>query len=337
MLCPSCNNFRPATNAPCPICQGPSPLAGDAWGAASNNNWANPPGQLPFSSTSWPDIPDAATQQWDFPTANQSPFTRQPEASGGTLWTQMMSPSAENPGASAASMQPQSLLPVPYQQQMGVMPTRFSNEIQTINPLLPALPDSGEGAPVFVAPMYTKPRPLIPRYRAISGLLSVLVVFGMLCAGSAYYAQVSGKISGIQKLFGTYAPSSLAATQHALAVPTTRVIDGPASSVITSVAIGNTIDKENGLVPNYVNEFSVDQEFWLSCSVHASKPGSIMVQWYTNNNRWLNSSRDISKANLQSTADFPQSYAQPSEGKVEIYWSGKLAETLLFVVQPLAA
>ena len=31
MLCPSCNNFRPANTAPCPLCHAVSPLVNNGW------------------------------------------------------------------------------------------------------------------------------------------------------------------------------------------------------------------------------------------------------------------------------------------------------------------
>ena len=78
----------------------------------------------------------------------------------------------------------QSLLPVPYtgnaqegnqQGQMQLVP--FQQQMQL------ALP--GEQAEtVYVAPMYTKPRPIIPRYRIFSGILSILIVALLVCGRS---------------------------------------------------------------------------------------------------------------------------------------------------------
>lgn len=335
MLCPSCNNFRPATNAPCPLCQAPSPLtasnasfsgnnwdeqqqfgASGAWGVSSlgNNDWSAASGQLAFPPSSWQDAPDMAAQQLAFPTAAQQP-----------------------PG--------QSLLPVPYQGQAGpasqslmvrsAFPT-FNPDGQALNPLLPALPDADQEAPIYVAPMYTKPRPLIPRYRAISGLLSVLIVFGLLCAGAGYYAQVTGKLVFFQKLMGTYSPPAMASSQHALPVPSTQVTVAPGANTITSAGISNQVDQKTGNFSRYVNEFKIGELIYLTCNINSSKPGTITVKWYSNNNFYRQDTREVANPKVQNGALFQTVYAQATEGKVEIYWNGQIQRTLLFVVEPIA-
>lgn len=341
MLCPSCHNFRPANNAPCATCQAPSPLASNntffsseswqeqqqfgtsgVWGGpdVSNSDWSTPSGQLAFSQSSsgqlafpqspWQDASDIAAQQLAFPTAAQ-----------------------QSPG--------QSLLPVPYQGQPGpapqslmVLPNAFTSG--QANPLLPALPDADQEEPVYVAPMYTKPRPLIPRYRAISGLLSVIIVFALLCAGVGYYAQVTGKLVFFQKLMGTYSPPVMASSQQALPVPSMQATVAPGANIITSAGISNNIDQKTGNYAKYVNQFTIGELIYLTCNINSNQPGTITVRWYSNNNFYRQEARDVKDPKVQNGAFFQTVYAQATEGKVEIYWNNQLQRTLLFVVEPIA-
>lgn len=298
----------------------------------------NTPNQPVFGASFWQDPAGGNAQQLSFPQTAQT----------GNLWMQVMSPSAETQDNQFAG---QSLLPVPYQgpqqQQLNslmVMPGSFptiNQGLQGINPLLPALPES-ESAPVYVAPMYTKPRPIIPRYRAISGLLSMLIVCVLLCAGAGYYAQVTGKLVFIQRMFGSYTPPKISTNQNMLQVPSNQVTPGPAwNTVVTSAAISNSVDLTTNEVASYVNQFTVGQKIYITCSVNTSKAGMLLLKLYTNNNLYTTFPKAV-EANTQATALFTDIYAEPSEGKAEIYWAdsqgnnAKLAATLLFVVQPEA-
>src|SRR5258708_34500578 len=83
--------------------------------------------------------------------------------------------------------------------------------------------------------MYTRPRPIIPRYRAISGLLSVLIVTLLLCTGAGYYAKASGKLNVLGHFAGFAPPTNLKPTTTQLlpAAPTAQVT-GPAYNIIHS-------------------------------------------------------------------------------------------------------
>lgn len=359
MLCPSCNNFRPASNAPCPFCNAPASLAGDAWGgqnasfagnqnqssfanswgdpAGSSTNWQSPSGQLPFPAASWQNPSASGVQQLGFP--------QQSAASDNSFWSQTL---GSSDAQGSQQKEQQSLLPVPYQaqpsppsQSLMVLPTGFPTVgpgIQPVNPLLPALPDQDQEAPVYVPPMYTKPRPIIPRYRAISGLISMLVVFSLLCAGAGYYAQVTGKLAFFEKLFGVYTPPAVTSSTHQmLKVPSTQATPGPAANVVFSVGISNSADTHSNLVTSYVNQFTVGQVIYLSCSARGPKDGTLSVKWYTNGQLYKSPPGPPPiKANTTATALFQIIYAQPAEGKAEIYWNNQLAQTVLFVVQPSA-
>jgi hypothetical protein len=348
MLCPSCNNFRLANGEPCPHCHAPSPLVGDAlggndvsfsnnaWGGSvgPGNEWANNASQMsPLSSSLfWPGPPD--------PTNEQLSFSQVPQT--GNLWMQVMSPSNEAQGAASPG---QSLLPVPYQGQpkpnsLMVLPTAFptiDTSTQGANPLLPALPDSGE-APVYVAPMYTKPRPIIPRYRAISGLISVLVMFSLACTITGYFGWQQ---PFVRKFFSVYTPPKITPSQNVLPVPSSAIIPGPVwNQAVTSAALGTSIDPKSNQVPFLVNKFTAGQTFYLSCSVNSPKAGKVLTKWFTNGNYYYSFPSGPVLANTSQTAAFPITYHLPAEGKVEIYWTNvdgsnpQLAGTLLFVVEP---
>jgi hypothetical protein len=236
------------------------------------------------------------------------------------------------------------LLPVPYQGQPGsalsTLPSAFpiiSPGIRQVNSLVPALPDTDQEAPVHVEPMYTKPRPIIPRYRAISGLISVIIVFSLLCGGSIYYGQVTGKFVFFEKLFGNYTPQKIASNQQNLPVPSMNVVQGPAAKVVYSVGISNKVDLKTGIVPTEVNQFTVGDIIWLVCSAQPPKDGVLTIQWYSNGNRYQQKSTPITKAKGQQTATFQIIFGLPVEGKVEVYWNNVLAATVLFVVEPAAS
>jgi hypothetical protein len=380
MLCPSCNGFRPANNAPCPSCNAPSPLVNEA-GNSQNAFFPGNQNQAAFAP-SWggPDMQmgnfgGSGAQQMAFPSpppnfggsgaqqmgnfggsgaqqmgnfggsgiqqmGNFGGSGAQPsDGSDGSFWSQ----NAFTREARSTGKQ-QSLLPVPYQDQPGsneralsLLPSSFPTiapGVPQVNSLVPALPDSDQEAPVYVPPMYTKPRPIIPRYRAVSGLLSVIIVFSLLCAGAGYWAQVSGKLVGIEKLFGVYTPPPITSNQNHLQVPSNQVVQGPAANVIYSVGISNKIDHTTGIVPVEVNQFTVGETIWLTCSAKPPKDGVLSVQWYSNGNKYQRSNQDIPHAKGLQTAIVPIVYGLATEGRAEVYWNNQLAATVLFVVEP---
>jgi hypothetical protein len=322
--------------------------------SGSQANWHAQEGQVPFPSTSWQHATNGAEQQVPFPSTfwqgstnaaePQMPFPQAPYT--GNLWMQVMSPlDGQQPAAQ------QSLVPYQEPQQQSpqslmVLPNGFptiNTGMQAANPLLPALPE-GEEQPVYIAPHYTKPRPIIPRYRAISGLISVIIVCALLCGGAGYYAQATGKLVFLQKMFGDYTPPKISVNQNMLKVPTTQVTYGPAANIIPSAAISNKIDPNTYQVASYVNQFTVDETIWVVCSINnAPQSGKVLTKWYTNGNEYRSLlSQNPVAAKTAITAEFSISYGQPAEGKVEIYWTDvngnnpQLAATLLFVVEPQA-
>lgn len=229
-------------------------------------------------------------------------------------------------------------LPVPYLGQTGVQP----QPLVILSPLkvgdaggalIPVQPGEDTPAPIRVLPMYTRPRAIIPRYRAISGLISFIVVLGLLCTGAGYYAKATGKLSFLHQLYGDARPRNVqpSPTQQLL-IPSTAATYGPGSVVINSATTASRIDMATSqpLIPT--NVFKVGETIFLTYSVHPKSPGAVTVKWYTNGAFYL-ASRPI------PVSDSRDGYAElkyplPVEGMVELYWNNQLAIRLLFVVEP---
>lgn len=325
MLCPYCNAFRPANKASCPQCNAPSPLTREAGGSY----------QAPSASTTWggPITPDSASG-W----SNQTPQgSFQREAYDNTLWGQVMG-SQGSPGY--AQQQYPSMLPTPYQGGVGasqqILKVTTPN-LPTIHTgtqngaMAPAIP--GVDEPIFVPPMYTKPRAIIPPYRAISGFISVIIVFVLLCTGAGFYARATGKLSFLHQIYGDARPENIKTVQSAtLSVPKSAPNLGPASTIINSATTASKIDPTTAQPLNPTNLFKVGDTIYLTYSVHPKSPGTVTARWYTNDNFYQLSNPIVIKD--AASGYIQMQYLQPLEGKVELYWNNQLAVTLLFVVEP---
>jgi len=197
--------------------------------------------------------------------------------------------------------------------------------------MVPAIPDE-EGL-IFVPPMYTKPRAIIPPYRAISGLISVFIVFALLCTGASFYAKATGKLTFMHQIYGDARPNNINTTQPTtLPIPQTAPSFGPAAVIINSATTASQIDPMTAQPRVPTNQFKVGDTIYLTYSVHPKSPGTVTAKWYTNNN-FYQQSTPISIKDAAS-GFIPMQYLQPEEGKVELYWNGQLAVTLYFVVEP---
>jgi hypothetical protein len=325
MLCPSCNTFRPANKRSCPQCKAPSPLAGKAGGQF----------QVPPAPATWGGpITPASGNGW----SNQTPQSSfQGEAHDNTLWGQVMGLQAV-PGP--AQQQHPSMLPMPYQGGIGApqetlkMPSVNLPTIHTRaenGSMVPAIPDE-EGL-IFIPPMYTKPRAIIPPYRAISGLISVFIVFALLCTGASFYAKATGKLTFMHQIYGDARPNNIKTTQPTtLPIPQTAPSFGPAAVIINSATTASQIDSTTAQPRVPTNQFKVGDTIYLTYSVHPKSPGTVTAKWYTNNN-FYQQSTPISIKDAAS-GFIPMQYLQSEEGKVELYWNSQLAVTLYFVVEP---
>jgi len=324
MLCPFCNAFRPANNAPCPQCNAPSPLAGNASGqnlTPPGASWGGP--ITPASGNGW---------------GNQMPQgSFQSGMNDNALWGQVMAP---QPAPGSAQQQYPSMLPVQYQGGIGV-PQQTLNVNSSNLPIIhngsenasmmPAV--TGEEGPIHVPAMYTKPRAIIPPYRAISGLISVIIVGILLCTGAGFYAKATGKLTFLHQVYGDAKPDNIKTAQPTiLPIPQALPAFGPASQIINSAATASIIDQRSAQPQAPTNKFKVGDTIFLTYSVHPKSPGIVAARWYTNNIYFQTStSTPIKDA---SSGYFPMQYLQLAEGKVELYWNGQLAITLLFVVEP---
>lgn len=289
-----------------------------------------PSGQASFPESSWQSPAASGVQQLSFSASGV-----QPVGGENSFWSQTADSSNDGKGG------PPSLLPVPYQGQPGpapqalmTMPAGFptlGSNIRAVNSMLPALPD--QEAPVYVPPMYTKPRPIIPRYRAISGLISTIIVVLLLCGGAGYFAQVTGKLTPLERFFGVYNPPAVGSASHALPVPSVQQTPGPGNKVITSVGLGTSVDKNSNLVPIYKNQFVVSNTIYIACNVNNTQAGTVTVKWFTNQSLYLTQTQNV-KAKQAVVLDFFTSFGAPAEGHADIYWNNDLAETVLFVVEP---
>ncbi len=167
--------------------------------------------------------------------------------------------------------------------------------VQNTGAMLPALPE--EESAIYVPPMYTKPRAIIPRYRAISGLLSVLIVAALL-------------------------PD-----------PKANPDFGPGYSIINSATTNSRIDPVSHASAQPANTFQTNQNIYLTYSVQKPKtPGVVTIKWYTNGS-FYQSSKPIPVTTLAIDGLAVQQYSKPAEGMVELYWNDELAIRLYFVVR----
>ena len=243
-------------------------------------------------------------------------------------------------------MQGPSLLPVPYQsgvaaanQSLLLMSQDLSMRETALLPIptynlgsLAPYPGIEEGDSLHIPAMYTKPRAVIPTFRIVSGLLSTLIIFALLCTGAGYYAKVTGKITFLQRFFGDARPQNIsAATTSLLPDPPMFPTYGPAKNIINSASTAARIDPQTGIALQPTNIFTPGQIVYVTYSVHPKSMGVVTLKWYTDSLLYKTvTNLPISDTkNGYSTVQF----TQPIEGKVEIYWDDQLAITLYFVVR----
>jgi hypothetical protein len=307
MLCTFCNSVRLDNEAPCPHCGAPSPLLSNfASAAPPEAQWGNStstPGNLQFGNQQSYFQPQTPTQQ-----------------------------------------QPMSLLPVPYQPQQPFIQVQTNSmlggntlvqvPVQQSGEMVPAIPGNGEDGLVYVPPMYTKPRAIIPRYRVISGFLSMLIVVGLLCTGVGYYLNTSGKLATLSQYYNLVPPPSIKPTATpVLADPKTNPDFGPAYTIINSASTNARIDPVSHASAQPSNIFQVNQTIYLTYSVqHPKTPGVMAIKWYTNG-VFYQSPTPIQVSTSAITGYTTQKYTQPAEGMVELYWNDQLAIRLYFVVR----
>jgi hypothetical protein len=246
-----------------------------------------------------------------------------------------------------ASMQEsnQSFLPVPYQNGMdlqaeGRQPTVSLQLVpdQAIEHLLPV--EQQQAPVVYVPPMYTKPRPIIPQKRAVSGFLSVIIVALLLCSGLSYYAKASGWLDRAVAFYtGQPGPNLPVSTANNIPNPPTQKTSdlGPAynNGTIPSATFASKIDEHNvAIAPS--NIFKPAQTFYLTFTVNTTnQAGKVFTKWYTNGRFFetVPPAGQAIPAKSNKSASIPMQFSQPLSGYVEIYWNTQFAERLYFAVR----
>ncbi len=313
MICTYCKMARAENTAPCTNCGAPSLLQE----MPQNAQWGN-----------------NASTQWEF----SSPQQR----SGNEA---MLNRRGQQPPPQQQWQQPQqgnAFLPIPYQESMGLQQVPQVNIMQgmldpaqdiTITP-----PNYDEGV-VYVLPMYTKPRPIIPRYRIISGFLSVIIVTLMLCGGASYYAKASGKLDMVSRVLtgNNPAPPSIRPSASTLPDPPNKIDIGTAAAykIIPSATTTSRLINGTTVAAQTDKIFKPNETFYLTYSVYPPTKGKVVIEWYMNN--LTMPYRTVSGGPLPAgqgvTGMAPMVYAEPAEGKVSLYWNDQLAQSLYFVVR----
>jgi hypothetical protein len=235
-----------------------------------------------------------------------------------------------------------SMLPALYQPQPSSAPTGQQPTLSlqlvpehAIQHLLPAITESPDV--VHITPAYTTPRPLISRKRAINGFLSVLIVVGFLCAGSAYFIRGSG----VLQMVGIGRPiSNIASTPvPKLSEPPKDQVLGPAAAMIPSAATSSRFDKATLEPALSVQDFTTSQTVYVTYTVQLAKQdGQVSAKWYTNNQIFYTQKsamlkvKDL-KANDNHNGLFEMRFVNPAECRVELWWNNQLAKTIYFVVR----
>ncbi|HET8911049.1 MAG TPA: hypothetical protein VFN23_06280, partial [Ktedonobacteraceae bacterium] len=165
--------------------QVPFPAQSAGWGNAADNQG--------FNNFNAPNTPEATSfQNWgdqgpqnSFSPPDMPPLDPNNQWNQNDQWEQAQQQSPFETPQENTSADPNagSLLPVPYQEKQSQnLMVMTQTPMGTNGALVPYEPMPNEG-PMYVPPMYTKPRPIIPRYRAVSGLISFIVVTILLCSG----------------------------------------------------------------------------------------------------------------------------------------------------------
>jgi hypothetical protein len=351
MFCSYCKAARAANEMPCQNCGAPSPMlsmAGWADGQQAARSWN---GSEAFSQT-----------QWSMPGSQTSPPPgSSPGDQGSPYWTQnspapanqveqlpwpQFSP-AQNPGIEQQPFQvspssypelqqqagPPSLLPVPYEGGLQVQPGyNQANMPQVFSPQ-PMLPI--EESTIYVPPMYTKPRAIIPRYRIISGFLSIVIVLLTLCTGAGYYAKASGKLAALQRMYtGAPPPSITSGSTTPIPDPVDTIDKGPASDIIPSATTTSRVDQQSRIPLQPQKIFAVNQPFYVTYSVQRPRAnGTVIIKWYMDKALYRSMQSPPIKAGATLNGDATMIYAVPASGMAEIYWNNQLALRVYFAVR----
>ncbi|GCE14337.1 zinc ribbon domain-containing protein [Tengunoibacter tsumagoiensis] len=302
---------------------------GNQWGSSSNwqqSNFSAAPasgnpqtGSLTNSVPSWQQLGPLPSWQQSDSSADHGSYGTQQQAF------------QDGPPATSNALLP-ALYNQPGLEQDGRRPTLSLQLVPEHH--IAHLVQPAEGAEkTYVPPMFTQPRPIIPRYRAISGLLSIIIVTLLLCTGVGYFAKTHGAGTIYRQITGS-TPNNLAPTPIPnLPDPPNKIDTGPAADIIPSATTASRIDNKTLMPLERQVIFTTNTPFYLSYSVQApDKDGIVYSKWYTNNQFFITQQQAV-KANANNELSNTMLYKQPAEGMVEIYWNDQLAKRLYFVVR----
>jgi hypothetical protein len=313
-----------------------------SWGIQPQDqqqNWNMSP---QVEQPSWGIPPQDQQWGWSIPPEEQKDWqTPQPAQS----WNIPQQLPPETPQAQPV----QPLQPAQANPQMGLVPYQGGMEVQAASSrtsmlqilpndlaekMLPAIPQ--EEMAVYIPPMYTQPRAIIPRYRAISGLLSILLVTILLCTGASYAAKATGTLNTLTRFVtgDSHPPSIQRQPTSDLPEPKTLIETGPAFGTIYSATTTSHVDSVGlPVLPEHI--FKVNQIIHLTYAVQSAKAGTVQIQWFSNGNPLADpiSPPFDPKDGQNKHADATIAYALPAEGWVELKWNNKLAMRLYFVVR----
>ncbi|WP_149402279.1 hypothetical protein [Dictyobacter arantiisoli] len=304
---------------------------GDAWQQPFEQ-------QSPTSSWQQPFEQQNPMPSWQQPSEQQNPMPSWQQPS--EQWNN------QYPGQeSAQQMNNQSMLPAPYQGGMELQPVGRQSTISlqlvpqhAVEHLLPANPEMPDI--VHVAPMYTKPRPIVPKRRVISGLFSVIIVALLLCSAAGYYAKASGTWDNILNFYNGKPVSNLQTNTQNIPDPPARDLKkdyGAGDQVIQAAALTDRVDKSN-LPIQSVTIFQPGQKFYLTFSAQPPKgtQGHVTTKWYTNGKFYEPITYpDVIKYDPANVDNFviAMSFPNTLSGSVEIYWNNTFAQRLYFAVR----
>lgn len=232
------------------------------------------------------------------------------------------------------------LIPFSQQGTMGLQPATYSTHAPTV-PLIPmqqgqetALTIPAQENMIYVPPMYTKPRPIIPRYRVISGLLSFLIVCLALCAGAGYYAKTSGTLTLVSHFItGGNPPPNIHANNVVLPDPPNTIDRGPAYNVIPSATTTSHLISNTYIAVQTDKVFQPNQQFALTYSAYPPNQGKVTIKWYTNKVLFQTMVSNTIQSGGSTSSVVKIAYPEQAEGMVELYWNDQLAQRLYFVVR----
>jgi hypothetical protein len=267
------------------------------------------------------------TNQWDRQVAFQQPGA---DFSPPSAFDDSLPPLPPPPGSEQRSLVPvsnfQNLHPaLPRENGLPVIHT------PSLQGLLPALPEDA----VYVPPMYTAPRPIIPRYRVISGLISFVIVMLLVCGGMGYFARSSGMLHNLRVWAAGGPPKNQTSTQaQTIPDPKDAPDKGPAYDMIPSATTTTKVNQNNA-PQDQARIFKPGQHFFLAYTVLSPKEkGTVTLKWYTNGKLYTTLTKDVEPKDGQNYQAYVEiAFAQPAEGKVEIFLNDKMAQTLYFAIR----